>query len=137
MNDKSLDIRWEQRFENFENAYKDFSEACSLSSYSKLERSGLIQTFEFTFELAWKTLQDLLSSRGYVGINGPRPVLEKAFQDALITQGEEWLKMMKSRKLTVHTYHEKTAEIIAHDIKTKYYPLLTQLIQRLGQERAK
>ena len=52
------DIRWQQRLSNLEKAYADFASAAILVSYSKLERSGLIQTFEFTFELAWKTLQD-------------------------------------------------------------------------------
>ncbi len=51
------DIHWLQRFQNLERAYADLSSACSLEHYSKLERSGLIHTFKFTFELAWKTLQ--------------------------------------------------------------------------------
>jgi nucleotidyltransferase substrate binding protein (TIGR01987 family) len=133
----NTDIRWQQRLDNLEKAYKDFSDACSLTKYSKLERSGLIQTFEFTFELLWKTLQDLLVSQGYVGINGPRPVLEKAFQDGWITQGDEWIKMMISRNLTSHSYNEKTAEEIAKHIKTLYFPLIRNVLETLRNERAK
>ena len=57
-------IRWHQVLQNRKKAFTDFSNACGLPKYTKLERSGLIHTFEFTFELAWKTMQDLLLSRG-------------------------------------------------------------------------
>ena len=128
------DIRWHQRFSNLEKAYKEFASANSLLNYSKLERSGLIQTFEFTFELAWKTLQDLLLSRGYQGLNGPRPVIEQCFQDGIIEDGENWLKMLLSRNLSTHSYNEKTAEELLQIIKNIYYPLITQLMNKLRQE---
>lgn len=131
----NIDIRWQQRFGNLEKAYQDFAYACSLKTYSKLERSGLIQTFEFTFELIWKTLQDLLLSRGYQGINGPRPVIEQSFQDGIIDDGENWLKMLISRNLTTHSYNEKTAEEMAVMIKTVYFPMISKLIATLRQER--
>ena len=136
MKDRNKDIRWLQRFENLERAFHEFSSACALEHYSKLERSGLIQTFEFTFELAWKTLQDLLVSRGYEGILGPRPVIEQAFQDGIIEEGETWAKMLISRNLTVHTYNEKTAQELAGFIKTIYYPTISKLIQKLSDQRA-
>lgn len=131
------DIRWQQRFQNLEKAYADFSSACGLKSYTKLERSGLIQTFEFTFELAWKTLQDLLVARGYLGAMGPRPVIEQAFQDGIIQDGEEWMKMLISRNSTVHGYDEKIAEQIANAIHSSYFDLLTRLIDRLRQEKTR
>ncbi len=129
------DIRWQQRLQNLEKAFADFSQACNLQTYSKLERSGLIQTFEFTFELTWKTLQDLLLSRGYQGNVGPRPVIEQAFQDGIIQNGEDWIKMLESRNLTVHSYDEKTAEEIATLIKTTHLKLLTNLLERLRKEK--
>ena len=130
------DIRWHQRFQNLEKAFQEFSSACSLEHYTKLERSGLIQTFEFTFELAWKTLQDLLLSRGYEGNHGPRPVIEQAFQDGIIEDGETWTKMILSRNLSTHTYNEKIAEDLAQLIKSLYFPSMTKLIQKLTAERA-
>ena len=128
-------IRWQQRLFNLERAFIDFESASTRSSYTKLERSGLIQTFEFTFELAWKTLQDLLISRGYEGAVGPRPVIEQAFQDRVIIDGENWLKMLISRNLTTHSYNEKTAQEIAANIKDIYYPLIRELIITLRQEQ--
>ena len=69
------DVRWRQRFSNYKLALQHLEEAAAIASPSPLERSGLIQAFEMTFELAWKTLQDLLFARGYPDISGPRPVL--------------------------------------------------------------
>lgn len=131
---KEHDIRWRQRLEHFEKAYAELDEACQKETYSKLERGGLIQAFEFTFELAWKTLQDLLQTRGY-DTRGPRPVIEQAFQDGIIEDGETWMKMLRSRNLTTHTYHEQTAQGIADSIKSHYWPLIGQLIKKLHQEK--
>ena len=127
-------VRWKQRLQNFEKAYVEFQNSCNLKSYSKLERSGFIQTFEFTFELAWKTLQDLLQARGYTGTIGPRPVIEQAFQNGILQDGESWMKMLESRNLTAHCYDEKIAEEIAHQIKTEYFRLISQLVEYLRVE---
>ncbi|MBI2026298.1 MAG: nucleotidyltransferase substrate binding protein [Deltaproteobacteria bacterium] len=129
------DIRWEQRLHNLEKAFSELTNACKLSKYSKLERSGLIQTFEFTFELIWKTLQDLLINRGYQGPMGPRPVIEQAFHDGLIHNAQVWHKMLLSRNMTVHSYDEKTAEEIAFLIKTEYEPVFKDAVERLCKEK--
>lgn len=129
------DTRWQQRLKNFEAAHLEFANASKMQRYSKLERSGLIQTFEFTFELAWKTLQDFLLTKGYQDIAGPRPVIQQAFKDGIIGSGEDWMKMLISRNLTVHSYNESTAQEIAELIKSTYEPLLTQLVHRLQKER--
>lgn len=129
-----LDIRWLQRLHHFQRAFGELEAAVSLKKYSKLERSGLIQTFEFTFELAWKTLQDLLISRGYEGIAGPRPVLKQAFKDGLIGSGEQWQQMLLSRNMSVHSYNEKVAEELKEQITHSYFSLLKDLIARLTKE---
>ena len=98
---KTLDVRSRQRFKNFEKALNLYSEAVS-PRLSRLEEEGLIQRFEYTFELAWKCLQDLLQERGYDNVRGPRPVIEQAFQDGLITNGPMWLMMLKARNESTH-----------------------------------
>ena len=98
-----MDVRSQQRFSNFLKALARYEEALS-PKMSRLEEEGLIQRFEYTFELAWKTLQDLLFERGYETVRGPRPVLEQAFQDGVISDGPLWLEMLKSRNETVHLY---------------------------------
>ena len=135
----SNDIRWEQRFANYKKALAKLTEIAQdgqVERLSELEREGLIQRFEYTFELAWKTLQDLLRNKGYLDIAGPNPVLAQAFMDGYITDGEGWKKMKKARELTSHTYNSDTAEAIAEAVIASYFHLLKGLEQRLDQERS-
>lgn len=128
------DIRWKQRFNNFKKASEQLKDAVELEDYSDLERQGLIKAFEFTFELSWKTLQDLLEEKGYKEIKGPKPVIQQAFKDGYIWDGEGWMKMYESRNLASHTYDENTAKEIACDIIDKYYDLFKSLINKLEKE---
>ncbi len=130
----STETRWRQRFSNFQKALLQLEEAVEMEEYSKLERQGLIQCFEYTIELAWKTLQDILQARGYE-VAGPKPVMKQAFQDGWIVDGEGWNDMLDSRQLTSHTYDEETAIKVAYDIREKYFPLLHDLDKRLSQEK--
>jgi len=101
---------------------------------SEMEEQGLIQSFENTFELAWKTLQDFLEEQGgYLDIKGPRPVLTQAFQDGYLTNGEKWMEMFKDRNRTVHTYDEEIAHQISKAIILDYYKLFIELNERLSK----
>lgn len=134
---ENRDIRWEQRFSNFRKALSKLGEAVSHENTNKLtelEKEGLIQRFEYTYELAWKTLQDLLIKNGYLEIVGPNPVIEQAFQDGLIKNSLVWKKMKKSRELTSHTYNSETAEEIVENIIQSYYNILKELETRLEKE---
>jgi nucleotidyltransferase substrate binding protein (TIGR01987 family) len=120
----SQDIRWIQRFNNFIKALSQLEEAVRLARQrplTKLEEQGLIQTFEFTHELAWKTLKDFLDSRGVQDLYGSKDVTRTAFQTGLIVNGEAWMSMIQSRNLTSHTYDEATAAQIASAILNIYY----------------
>lgn len=130
----NTDIRWVQRFNNYRNALAKLKEAISderLAIYSDLEREGMIQRFEYTYELAWKTLQDLHEHKGYLDIKGPNPTLEQALKDGYITDEKGWRKMKKSRELTSHTYDSDTAQAIAKDIVTVFLGLLLALEEKL------
>ena len=131
------DIRWIQRFSNFTKAFQQLSKFIERSDLNELEKQGLIKAFEYTYELAWKTLQDLLKDKGYKDIVGPKPVIEQSFQDGYITDGEAWLRMHNSRNLTSHTYNEETAEEIVDKIMVEYFNLLDQLYSRLIIEKEK
>lgn len=126
------DIRWEQRFSNLEKAEQKLRGYAERTDLNELEEQGLIQSFEYTFELAWKTLQDYLKYIGYADIAGPRPVIELAFNNGLITDGIAWIKMMKARNLASHTYDEETAKDIIAEIKSNYAGLLKDLTQFLN-----
>jgi nucleotidyltransferase substrate binding protein (TIGR01987 family) len=117
------DVRSQQRFENFKKALALYTEALR-PKMSKLEEEGLIQRFEYTFELAWKCLQDLLYERGYDNVRGPRPVIEQAFQDGLISDGPTWLTMLKARNETTHLYNEVIFADIIKKVKTSFLEAL-------------
>ncbi len=128
------DIRWKQRFANFDKAFKQLERFTEAENLNEMEQQGLIKAFEYTYELAWKTLQDLLKEKGYIGIAGPKPVIEQSFQDGYIADGIGWTRMHKSRNLTNHTYDEETAEEIIEYIRAEYIQLLGDLRERLMNE---
>lgn len=133
------DIRWVQRFDNFEKACKRVFEITesdkTVDDLSELEREGLIQRFEYTFELAWKTLQDYLMYLGFDFQTGPNTTIQLAFENNILTDHDAWRKMAKARNLTSHTYNENEVSEIAGDIFSTYSLLLKQLYEHLNQRR--
>jgi nucleotidyltransferase substrate binding protein (TIGR01987 family) len=125
--------RWRQRYQNFSQAYQQLEEAVAQQTYSNLERSGLIQTFEFTFELGWKTLKDFLESEGY-SPKSPRESIKQAFQVGYIKQGELWLEALEKRNLLSHAYDEALAKQSEKLIKSTFFPLL-QVLNHFFKER--
>ncbi len=130
----STETRWRQRYANFQKAFLQLDKAVDIDEYNDLEREGLIQRFEYTIELAWKTLQDLLAAKGYEDIKGPKPVIRQSFQDGYLLDGDAWLEMWESRLKSSHTYDEGTAIEIADKIKNTYYFLLDDLDKKLAKE---
>ncbi|TAE28571.1 MAG: nucleotidyltransferase [Candidatus Kapaibacterium sp.] len=121
--------RSQERFSEFIKAFATLEHAFSLMEEQEreltdLERDGVLQRFEFTVELAWKVLQDVLSERGYSDVKGPKPVIKQAFQDGLIKDGHTWIQMITSRNETSHLYSEERSAIIFHRIQTEYIQLL-------------
>jgi len=131
------DIRWQQRFINFNKAFSQLDRFMQEKSLNEMEEQGLIKAFEYTYELSWKTLQDLLKDKGYTDVVGPKPVIEQSFQDGYIVDGKGWMRMHVSRNLTSHTYDEETAEEIVKSIRTEYFNLLKSLQTRLQEEKNK
>lgn len=129
------EIRWKQRFENFENAFLLLEEAVNdFPNLSKLEKEGLIQRFEYTFELSWKTLKDFLESQG-VGAKFPREVIKQAFKNDLISDGELWLQMLDSRNQMAHHYDEKTFKKNLKKIINFYFDLIKQVYETLKKQQ--
>jgi len=125
------DLRWKQRFSNYKKALGQFEEAVNQDTQDRLAQEGLIQRFEYTFELAWKCLQDLLQERGLVEIRGPKPVLEQAFQDGLTTDGVLWMEMLRARNSSSHIYDEKVFLKIYHQAKNEFLKPLLALRKKL------
>lgn len=131
----STETRWRQRYANFQKAMLQLDAAVAKGEYSDLERQGLIQCFEYTIELAWKTLKDLLNANGYEEVKSPQEVVKQAFHDGLLPDGNAWIEMLDSRNETSHTYNEETALKISNNIRNKYYPLLDDLDKQLAKEK--
>ncbi len=129
------DIRWQQRFTNFNKAFGQLAKFIAHKELNEMEEQGLIKAFEYTYELSWKTLQDLLREKGYNQIAGPKPVIEQSFQDGYISDGKGWMRMHQSRNLTSHTYDEETAAEIIEGIRNTYFHLLQDLIFQLEKEK--
>ena len=98
---------------------------------NELEEQGLIQSFEYTYELAWNTMKDLFEAQGETGILGSRDAFRLAFRRGLVEQGEVWMDMIKKRGLTSHTYDEQVAREITGNIRTAYFPEFVRLAERL------
>jgi len=126
----SKDIRWEQRFENFEKAIKLLQEIPELDidKLSLLEKEGIVQRFEFTLELAWKTLKDKMEFDGLVLDKiSPKMVLKEAYKTKYIDNIELWLEMIDDRNLLSHIYDFKILEGIILDIQKTHTQLLSGL----------
>ncbi len=122
-------IRWKQRFWNFEKAFSRQKEGVAMLAREPdnfLMQAGLIQTFEFTFELAWKTLKDFLESEGF-SVQSPKATIRQAFQSGYIEDADKWLDALMSRNITVHTYDDATAEEIVRKIQSVYLPMLEKM----------
>lgn len=126
------DMRWKQRFSNFKRALKQLEKFIEKGEeLNELERQGLIQAFEFTHELAWKVMKDYFEYQGNTSITGSRDATREAFQANLVTNGEKWMEMIKSRNMSSHTYNEETAAEIGGCILEHYFSLFQQFEQKM------
>ena len=130
------DIRWLQRLENYTKALSNLTEAVELATQrplSNLEKQGLIQSFEFTHELAWNVMKDYFSYQGNPSITGSRDAVREAFSKNLITNGEVWMSMIKSRNQTSHTYNQGIADEITDLILQCYHTEFMSFLQSMQQ----
>ena len=125
------DVRWIQRFNNYSKALAQLTRFIEKGALNEFEQQGLIQAFEYTFELAWNTIKDYFESQGEVSILGSRDAFRLAFRRGLVSNGDTWMNMITSRTLTSHTYNEDTADKIAEDISTRYFSEFVALHDRL------
>lgn len=127
------DIRWQQRFSNFQLALSQLETFFEPPELNEREQQGLIKAFEYTFELAWNSLRDLLRSRGNENLLGSRDTLREAFRLGLIANGEAWMLMIQDLNLTSHTYNRTTADAISLNIIGTYMNCFVDLRSTLLQ----
>lgn len=128
------DIRWMQRFDNFKRSLKQLDNAMALlqeRELTELEEQGIIQAFKYNYELAWNVLKDFYEFQGVQEIQGCRDSIKVAFKRGLVSNGDVWMKMIKSRALTVNAYNEEVTLEILEDIIHLYYPEFVALKEKL------
>jgi nucleotidyltransferase substrate binding protein (TIGR01987 family) len=128
------EIRWQQRFENFLLALRQLEAACAMEEYSELEFAGLIKNFEIAFEMAWKTLKDLLMYEGF-DVNSPRSTIQQAFDSGLISDLSPWIEALESRNILSHKYDKNAATDAETIIKTSFLPMLRAVMETLQKRK--
>ncbi|GAA0367933.1 nucleotidyltransferase substrate binding protein [Bacillus horti] len=110
-------------------AVKEFQQAGA----TDVVRDGLIQRFEFTYELSWKTTKEYLESIGLVDRNSPKAVIKEAYAQKLIEDEDQWILMLHDRNMTSHVYNEELAEEIASRIANIYVNEFQQLLDKISK----
>jgi nucleotidyltransferase substrate binding protein (TIGR01987 family) len=128
------DIRWQQRLHNFNKAMNHLGDGWMIEQPDLVQKAGIIQLFDMSFELAWKLVKDFLEEQGFQDVKSPRAALKKAFEIGLIAHGHEWMQLLEDRNLTAHTYDEEKATEMEQLIDKKYYPILKELQNTFNQK---
>lgn len=144
MNAENQDIRWEQRFSNYQKALRKFIKAVNVvvenisidagssnEAITEILKEGLIQRFEYTHQLAWNVIKDYAEYQGNNEISGSRDATREAFKMGIISDAEGWMDMIKSRNETSHTYNEETANSIIGKIINHYHSLFIDFNQHM------
>lgn len=119
--------RFEQRKQDYYKALDRLKEALTEGD-NDIVVDGVLHRFEFTFELAWKTIKDYMEYLGLIEkIGSPREIIQSGYKQGIIKDGEKWIKMMLSRNTLSHIYDEKTSREIYEYIKNEYINLFEEL----------
>ncbi len=130
--------RWKYRFDNYKRAFTLLREALEQEHLSQLEQEGVIQRFEYSMELAWKTMKDYLESQNVVFDQiTPRSVIRHAFEAGLIQDGETWQSALDARNKMSHTYNFEVFEQVVLDIRQHYLKVMEDLYILLLEELLK
>ena len=97
---------------------------------TELEIDGVIQRFEFTFELSWKFLRVYLENEGIL-VNTPRSCMKEAFRLRLLDKEEEGLRMLDDRNDSVHLYDKAASREIFERVRSTYVNLLKDMLERV------
>lgn len=122
----SDEIRWKQRFDNFEKSFILFKRLVSLEEYDEIERLAFVKSFEMVFELSWKLLKDYLELEGFI-VKSPRQTIKQAFEISLIKKGDIYLKALEIRNNLAHRYDDEYSNEVISFIKCEFIEELDEL----------
>ena len=125
--------RYEERKKELASATARLKEALQQKE-NDIVIDGTLHRFEFTFELAWKTIKDYLEYLGIIdGVGSPREIIKTAYANGIIDEGEEWIKMMLARNSLSHLYDEEKSREIYIEIKKIYINLFESLNKKFSE----
>ena len=124
---ENLDIRWKQRFANFEKAFKRLNEAMQAKNLNELERNGLVQRFEFTLDLSWKVMKDFLEYKGFVFKPSPKDTFRQAQEAQFINYAQALIDGLDIRNVLSHDYSGQKFEDSEEQLRSETFPALTEL----------
>jgi len=125
------DIRWKQRFINYEKALVILRDFTRVEKLNIREKQGLIKSFEYTYELGWNVMKDFLLEKGNNEIFGSKDAIRLAFKMGIIDNGEAWMNMVNDRNRTVHTYDNENATIVVNNILNKHITTLEKFYSKM------
>jgi|SRR4051812_40371881 nucleotidyltransferase substrate binding protein (TIGR01987 family) len=126
-----------EKLNDYKRATSRLKEATEIQIEADIVYDGVIQRFEFTFELSWKLMKMFLEYVGITEVRSPRTTIREAFSYGLIEDGEQWIDMMVDRNKTSHLYDEEEAKIIYAKVKSDYSHLLSNLYEKMEEEITK
>jgi nucleotidyltransferase substrate binding protein (TIGR01987 family) len=132
--------RWIQRLDNYVKAFAILERTYSIQNERELteaERMGLIQSFEFTFELAWNLMKDYLGYQGIFDITGSKDAIRGAFKNGIIDNGDAWMDMVERRNETAHTYEEEVAIRVVNDVSNSYIEEMRKFLETMARLKSK
>lgn len=121
------DIRWMQRFQNYQKAFLRLKEAIETEALNELERNGLIQRFEFTIDLAWKVMKDFLEEKGFSFNPSPKDSFRLAQESGYINNAQALIDALDIRNELSHDYNGEKFEKSEEYIRKEIYPALDNL----------
>ena len=127
--------KFQIKFNNYKNALARLHESIeeSKTNGSLTIRDGVIQRFEFTTELAWKTIREYLLTENVMDINSPKSVMREAYNNNLITDDDGWIQILQDRNSTSHIYDEDDANEVYKRISTSHIKLFDELSEILSK----
>lgn len=125
---------WIETYETFKKAHSKLKEFIETDNGSEKDRGAIINAFQYTFELWWKTMQKYMQEQELLEELGPAATIRTAFHYQFIDDGDSYMTMLKDRNLITHTYKENVASDIYVNIKDRYASLLEEFIQEYDQK---
>jgi nucleotidyltransferase substrate binding protein (TIGR01987 family) len=124
---ETKDIRWKQRFRNFEQAFFRLQEAVNKPDLNELERNGLIQRFEFTIELAWKVMKDFLEEKGFLFKPSPKDTFRQAQEARYIDYAQALIDALNIRNELSHDYDGELFRLSEMELRNEIFSAITKL----------